>query len=501
MGYGEDDVPVTDAMTAAALRHAEDYERRLLRPGQRDIVSPLAVKRRMKPKIELKTKAREKAEKERVERDKAGGGAGSSSGGVGEGGVALAAAANAAKNLPRFGFAGIIESKPMERIAEQLHKNATRMDRMKCMGLPTALAVSSRFIAVGTQRGVVMVFDLFEELRQQLGLRLTDGGAVLGGGSDVLSDKCGSVTSIDLSSSGDTLIAGYTSGMVALWDVIQGKVLKSVTEAHPSPITSARYISDKDRISVVTVDAGGLVNKLTFGKVLLFSTYTVETECLLDGTAGQILAMHVLPPLSTATLPPTAPGADLHDAYSSYHPSIKRLVLIALSSDRSSFAVAVEPSVNVLHRWAKPPVEQMNVDAFVTTGSKVPTEKGGNDSSGDAETARVPSAPHAFLPCLSWGWSFVSGGGHTVTPILARAWGCSLQMLRTNFPPHDPNDGPVDQSLMHWPAFGVQDEFEASAPVVALEWLGVRSLAYLTVTNEFCMVDTVRSAGCIGGFF
>jgi hypothetical protein len=48
----------------------------------------------------------------------------------------------------------------------------------------------------------------------------------------------------------------------------------------------------------VTVDAGGLVNKLTFTKNILWSNYSAETECLLDGTAGQILAMNVLPKYS-----------------------------------------------------------------------------------------------------------------------------------------------------------------------------------------------------------
>ena len=44
--------------TAICLKQAEAYERRLLRPHTRSIVSPLTVKRRMKPKVELQTKSR-----------------------------------------------------------------------------------------------------------------------------------------------------------------------------------------------------------------------------------------------------------------------------------------------------------------------------------------------------------------------------------------------------------------------------------------------------------
>ena len=48
-----------------------------------------------------------------------------------------------------------------------------------------------------------------------------------------------------------------------------------------------------------------------------------------------------------------------------------------------------------------------------------------------------------------------------------------------------------DAATIHWPAFGTHDEFDASAPVVAMNWLGKRSLVYLTITNEFIIIDTV----------
>jgi hypothetical protein len=89
---------------------------------------------------------------------------------------------------------------------------------------------------------------------------------------------------------------------------------------------------------------------------------------------------------------------------------------------------------------------------------------------------------------LAWGWSLVLGGGNVVTPILARAWGCKMQFLRASFPSMENG---VGQDSFPWPAFGLQDEFDSPAPIVALEWLGERSLAYLTINNEFNVVDTV----------
>lgn len=408
---------VEEAASEHALQYAIAYEKKLLRPGHREIVSPLMVKRRLKPKIELGTSMQRS-----------------------ESSATLQMPSNKRNDdQPRFGFSGVLEDKAMPNLSAQLLKNAND----KKVGLPTAISINSKFIAVGTQRGFILVFDLFEVLRQKLGL----GDAVQDGHWSAA--QGGSVTSIDVSGNGEALIAGYASGILVLWDIIKGVVLKAMSDVHPSPISAARFLNEKD-LKVVSVDSGGLVNKLTFTKNLLWSAYSMETACLLDGTAGQILAMNVLPPHPSTSKPQNT--------------FVDKLILIALSSERSSFAVAVEPSINVLHRWARPTYDEVKPPHL-----------------------DVPS-DFTFLPCLSWGWSLVLGGGNVLTPILARAWGCKLQFLRASFPTVTTEYG-ADSFL--WPAFGLHDEFDSPSPIVALEWLGPRSLAYLAVNNEFSVVDTV----------
>ena len=49
----------------------------------------------------------------------------------------------------------------------------------------------------------------------------------------------------------------------------------------------------------------------------------------------------------------------------------------------------------------------------------------------------------------------------------------------------------MEANSIHWPAFGVHKEVDTGKPVVAVEWLDDRSLMYLTLTNEFTLVDTV----------
>ena len=485
------------------LQQVENAERRLLRPSntststKRNIASPLAVKRRMKPRVELMTKSRTSSHiggQQQLHYQK--------------------------QSHPCFGFGdGIIQMKSM--MSKALATTGP---------LPTAITVNSKFIAIGNQHGEVQVFDLYEQLKIVLGKNGSTSGESGGTANNVTSDvkrtvghkrndssatassatssNLGPVTSIDLSSQGDFLLAGYGSGQVILWDVrdvIKGSIL-TIVDSHSSSICSARFtcipmtgesgrrgVIDNERIGAVIVDASGLVNKLVFSRGRLasvFSTsYSVETECLLDGTAGQILAMDVLP---------------YHDMATTFD---NRIVLIALSSSRSSFAVSVEPKVNVLHRWARPSTERIDpaigeddrltqissttyassyASSYQSTSTYQSTEVLGQQQKKNIDTTPVP-----YLPCLSWGWSLVSGGGHSITPILARAWGCCLQFLRASSPPSSEDNSNNEDDATVWPAFGTHDEFDASAPVVSLNWLGKRSLVYLTITNEFIIIDTV----------
>jgi hypothetical protein len=557
--YDEDGV----LLSRRRMQHAENAERKLLRPSGnnaasnannsnaaaanavRNVVSPLAVKRRMKPRVELMTKSR-------------------SSSWQTQGGVSSGKQQHQHQHQhqqqqqPRFGFSGgIIQTKSILSVPLGGSSLLSKKDGSGANNrtpnpnpLPTALAVNSKFIALGNQRGEVRVFDLYEQLKIILGRNGTSGegaaaASAVGGKrndapataatasvtSSSASSNFGSVTSIDLSSQGDFLVAGYGTGQVILWDVIKGAILK-IVDSHSSSICSARFthtpmagesgrrgMIDNEKIGAVIVDAGGLVNKLIFSRGWL-SAYSVETECLLDGTAGQILAMDVLSTQDMTSM--TAPPATQQTTATT--PFDNRIVLIALSSSRSSFAVSVEPKVIVLHRWARPSSERIDPtigddDRLTQTSScYASTYASSNASSSYLSTStyqstvvagrqqeqqkrNVDATPVPYLPCLSWGWALVCGGGHSITPILARAWGCCLQFLRASSPPSiedDENnnsatvgDDNAAVATVHWPAFGTHDEFDASAPVVALNWLGKRSLVYLTITNEFIIIDTV----------
>ncbi len=137
--------------------------------------------------------------------------------------------------------------------------------------------------------------------------------------------------------------------------------------------------------------------------------------------------------------------------------------------------------------------------SYLSTSTYQPTVVAGQQQ--EQQRRNVDTTPMPYLPCLSWGWALVCGGGYSITPILARAWGCCLQFLRASSPPStevDKNndsatvgDDNATAATIHWPAFGAHDKFDASAPVVALNWLGRHSLVYLTITKEYIKIDTV----------
>lgn len=60
----------------------------------------------------------------------------------------------------------IVEREELAEISRSLELNAKSSNGP---GLPTALCLGGKFILVGTSRGLVLVFDLFQELRMILG--------------------------------------------------------------------------------------------------------------------------------------------------------------------------------------------------------------------------------------------------------------------------------------------------------------------------------------------
>ena len=87
-------------------------------------------------------------------------------------------------------------------------------------GQPTCLA-ATHLIAIGTQHGLVLVFDSSQVLKWLLG------GAELG-------RDYGAVSCLAISSDSTRLLVGFARGQLVEWDLTQGKLIRDLPEVHPS---------------------------------------------------------------------------------------------------------------------------------------------------------------------------------------------------------------------------------------------------------------------------
>jgi hypothetical protein len=385
---------------------------------------------------------------------------------------------------------GLVRVDGIEAVSKQLARHAQYVSHGP--GLPTALAVHPSFVAVGTRRGLVLLFDpAHGAVRAVLGSSTTTtapvppGTPTSGSGSGAspavptAADAAEAVTALDVSRAPGQehfLVAGHASGRVVLWDALKGSALKALPDAHAAPVVGLRFATalaahagGSKGPAVVSVDSKGYVAKLSYSRTL-WGAWAADAECLLDGKAGAIPALAVLGPVPPAGGGGGAPAVDAAaSASSAFSLNPLRAVvsstaaagtsaaapgvtttgptssssssstsapqaagavtisLIAISSERSSFVVSVEPMVKVLHKWERPHAPQQQqqqqqqqqhaTPALAWTWAPLNVGGGGADGQ-EGEALATAVAP--------------SGGGHV--PLLARVWGRRLQLLRVTMP-------------------------------------------------------------------
>lgn len=60
--------------------------------------------------------------------------------------------------------------------------------------------------------------------------------------------KYGSVTSVDVSSEGDTLLVGYEKGGLSIFETFSGAVIKQILGVHQGSVLAAKFWKGSDRI-------------------------------------------------------------------------------------------------------------------------------------------------------------------------------------------------------------------------------------------------------------
>nr|XP_002121576.1 vacuolar protein sorting-associated protein 8 homolog [Ciona intestinalis] len=162
----------------------------------------------------------------------------------------------------------------MESLSRQM---VSAVDRVNA-GRPTSLAVSN-LIAIGTTRGLVILFDSSQALKYCLG-------------SIQIGSKYGSVTALTFNTDTTRLLVGYAKGEILMYDVTNGKLLRTITDAHPPGSAVLHIKFTDDPTLAVCNDSGGSVFELNFRR--LMGVRSCESRCLFSGSRGEVCAISTL---------------------------------------------------------------------------------------------------------------------------------------------------------------------------------------------------------------
>lgn len=395
----------------------------------------------------------------------------------------------------------------LSTVSNQLKKNSSY--KQHGPGAATSMVVTGSFMAVGTSKGLIILFDHQQEIRSVLGSNMTND-----------SRPCSDITALDATkllhvhqSKGldGYIVCGYATGELALWDVAKGAIVKLVTDLHSSAISTASILdSTSDGLAnvggqgdeanlvglpsgwlaastssstssssqyeagsshlpapmrlgfsssiasvasssmqgaslvVVSADREGVMYKTRFSRSMWSSTFTAESECLLDSSTGPLTGYAPLPPLlrsmqtnSAFFYRNKATAADCKACcrYVSAHRSARLLAINV--GPTQTWVVQTHPKIKILYKW-----EARN-------------DMGGakEEPQGDVSVSSIAASTSSCgSRCLDWTWTaqkqdcgfsdqnpiFVPADqadradpkeGVDWVPTLARCWGEAVELL------------------------------------------------------------------------
>lgn len=156
MNAGGNAALVTGAANAAGaqfrspLEIAEAREKQLLSCVGVELISPLQVKRRLRANARTKnvnSKKKDGSSKQKAKKKI----------------IAVTSADGSAADKKQGKSTGVVKVQAMDAISRQLRKNIEFKEFGP--GSPTVVAIHSKFIAIGTSKGLVIIFDHFQNVR------------------------------------------------------------------------------------------------------------------------------------------------------------------------------------------------------------------------------------------------------------------------------------------------------------------------------------------------
>nr|CDQ00097.1 Bm2704, isoform b [Brugia malayi] len=171
-------------------------------------------------------------------------------------------------SIPSYTLDSPLHIRELESMTYQLK---TRSDSFG--GRARALAVSNANVAVGTSRGLVLIFDCENQRLVQ----------------SMTTDGC-PVSCLDFNKASTLLAIGYGSGLIRIFNVTMGKVIDNVSDVvQPGQGVLQILFCESDK-RLACLDSGGSVYELT----LPTTVRSRKTRCVFSGSHGEVVYLKLL---------------------------------------------------------------------------------------------------------------------------------------------------------------------------------------------------------------
>lgn len=313
----------------------------------------------------------------------------------------------------------------LKQISNQLKTAIDRSD----VGLPTAMEISS-LIAIGTSRGLVLLFDSTQILKLYLS----------NGSKDAIS-------ALSLNNSCDRLLVGDSSGLILMYD-INGKLLRKITDAHPTgnAILNLKF-TDDPKLAVFS-DSGGSVFMLEFKRVM--GVRSADSQCLFSGSRGEVC--HIQPlrfeKYSESLQEKLGSKNSVKKNLDHLQELLSKYSFLAMASFTKIFIVTLKPKLTVLFTFAL-------------------------------------NSPLKHLPILDWQLVILQSdmSKRYISPMLTCARDSSIHFFQLNYF-FDSNDDLTKQFRIIY-----SKKSDYSYKILNFSWLNAKTIAILDQNEKLHIVD------------
>lgn len=350
--------------------------------------------------------------------------------------------------------AGAMRIRTMPAVTEALARSVAAGTRGA--GAPICVHAVGRLLVVGTTHGAALVFDSVS------GAGL--GALVPSSAASQAGESRPAATTVRLSTKADHLAVGYASGRVAVWALslararpgrrdgeaqsasqragvqLLAKEVRAVDDLHSQPVARLGFSSaERGALELWSADRSGLLCVCSLAYRSLLAVWSVTPQRVLDRSAvGPILDAADVDAAACAPAVPADASADASSAAmaaaaATGPPAGLRVVaaadrIVAVASSKASFLLSRSRGWFTLCAWPRPPTaapDALPVHAW-TIGRVAGTRAGLLGS----RRRPPPGSQRGIAPRDA---GFLPGVGFDA-PVLARAWGRTVQLLQAQPP-------------------------------------------------------------------